>query len=161
MDEHVAVFRDAEGLNKALEVVKRLQEEYKSVADRRPRQPSSTRTCIAAIELGFMLDCAEATVLSAIHRTESRGAHFRTDFPERDDEEWLKHIDLTPWDRRRASHHLQPGHDHPMAAGGTQSISDYTLKIRRYDPESGTPLAGPTTGSTSRATRACSTASFR
>ena len=42
-----------------------------------------------------MIDCAEATVLSAIHRKESRGAHFRTDFPERNDEEWLKHINLT------------------------------------------------------------------
>ena len=49
-----------------------------------------------------MLDCAEATVVSAIHRTESRGAHFRTDFPERDDEEWLKHIDLDARRRRRA-----------------------------------------------------------
>ena len=46
---------------------------------------------IAAIELGFMLDCAEATVACAIHRTESRGAQYRTDFPERDDENWLKH----------------------------------------------------------------------
>ena len=42
-----------------------------------------------------MIDCAEATVISAIHRTESRGAHFRTDYPERNDEEWLKHINLT------------------------------------------------------------------
>ncbi len=42
-----------------------------------------------------MLDCAEAVVVSALERRESRGAHFRTDFPERDDEEWLKHIDLT------------------------------------------------------------------
>ena len=46
-----------------------------------------------------MLDNAECTCLAALHRTESRGAQFRTDFPERNDEEWLKHIDLTP--RRR------------------------------------------------------------
>jgi succinate dehydrogenase / fumarate reductase flavoprotein subunit len=94
MNEHVAVFRDAEGLNKALEVVKRLQEEYKGVAID-DRGAVFNQDVIAAIELGFMLDCAEATVLSAIHRTESRGAQFRTDFPERDDENWLKHIDLT------------------------------------------------------------------
>ncbi len=50
---------------------------------------------LGAIELGYMLDCAEATVVAAIERKESRGAQFRTDFPERNDEEWLKHIDLT------------------------------------------------------------------
>src|SRR5947208_3190145 len=49
---------------------------------------------LGAIELGFMLDCAEATVAAAIERKESRGAQFRTDFPERDDEQWLKHIDI-------------------------------------------------------------------
>jgi succinate dehydrogenase / fumarate reductase flavoprotein subunit len=42
-----------------------------------------------------MLDCAEAIVVAAIERRESRGAQFRTDFPERNDEEWLKHIDIS------------------------------------------------------------------
>jgi succinate dehydrogenase / fumarate reductase flavoprotein subunit len=41
-----------------------------------------------------MLDNAECTCVAALHRTESRGAQFRTDFPERNDEEWLKHITL-------------------------------------------------------------------
>jgi succinate dehydrogenase / fumarate reductase flavoprotein subunit len=50
---------------------------------------------IGAIELGYMLDCAEATVVGAIERTESRGAQFRTDFPARNDDEWLKHIDIS------------------------------------------------------------------
>ena len=41
-----------------------------------------------------MLDCAECTCVAGLHRTESRGAHYRTDYPERNDSEWLKHIDL-------------------------------------------------------------------
>jgi fumarate reductase flavoprotein subunit len=46
---------------------------------------------LAALELGFMLDVAECIVQSALRRTESRGAHQRTDFPKRDDEKFLAH----------------------------------------------------------------------
>jgi succinate dehydrogenase / fumarate reductase flavoprotein subunit len=48
-----------------------------------------------ALELGFLLDCAEATVASALARRESRGGHAREDFPERDDVAWLKHTFAT------------------------------------------------------------------
>jgi succinate dehydrogenase / fumarate reductase flavoprotein subunit len=44
-----------------------------------------------ALELGFLMDCAEATVASALARTESRGAHAREDHPDRDDKRWLRH----------------------------------------------------------------------
>ena len=47
------------------------------------------------IELDYMLDVAEAIVVAAQQRRESRGAQFRTDFPERNDDEWIKHIVLT------------------------------------------------------------------
>jgi succinate dehydrogenase / fumarate reductase flavoprotein subunit len=94
MDRHTAVFRDAEGLNAALETVKRLKEEARScyIDD---RSTVFNQDVLGAIELGFMLDNAEATCVGAIHRTESRGAQFRTDFPERNDADWLKHIDLS------------------------------------------------------------------
>jgi len=50
-----------------------------------------------ALELGFLLDCAEATVSSAVARTESRGAHAREDYPDRDDANWLKHTFAFRW----------------------------------------------------------------
>jgi succinate dehydrogenase / fumarate reductase flavoprotein subunit len=94
MDENVAVFRSAEGLEKALETVKRLKEEAEtSYVD--DRSSVFNQDILGAIELGFMLDNAETCCLAAIHRTESRGAQYRTDFPERNDDEWLKHIDLS------------------------------------------------------------------
>ena len=116
---------------------------------------------LGAIELGYMIDCAEATVVAAIERKESRGAQFRTDFPERNDEEWLKHIDITPR-RGRPAGELLAGHDHPVAARGEEILmalraphiptstsstlmaethdrppEQFTLRLRRYDPESG------------------------
>jgi succinate dehydrogenase / fumarate reductase, flavoprotein subunit len=46
---------------------------------------------VSALELGFMLDAAEAIAYSALPRRESRGAHSRTDYPKRDDGNFLKH----------------------------------------------------------------------
>jgi succinate dehydrogenase / fumarate reductase, flavoprotein subunit len=94
MNQYVAVYRDQEGLDKAHEIVKRLQTEAQS-AYIDDRGTVFNQDVLGAIELGYMLDCAEAIVVAAIERKESRGAHFRTDFPERDDEQWLKHIDIT------------------------------------------------------------------
>ena len=61
---------------------------------------------LGAIELGYMLDTAETIVVGAIERKESRGAQFRTDYPERNDAEWLKHIDITldPDERPKVSY---------------------------------------------------------
>ena len=94
MNEHVAVFRDEAGLNRALEVVVRLKEEAEqaSIDD---RGTVFNQDVLGAIELGYMLDCAETSVVAALERKESRGAQFRTDYPERNDEVWLKHIDIT------------------------------------------------------------------
>jgi succinate dehydrogenase / fumarate reductase flavoprotein subunit len=94
MNRYAAVFRDEDGLQTALETVVRLKEEAKTawIDD---RGTVFNQDVLGAIELGYMVDCAEAIVLGAIERKESRGAQFRTDYPERNDEEWLKHIDIT------------------------------------------------------------------
>ena len=76
---------------------------------------------LGAIELGFMLDCAETTVVAALERKESRGAQFRTDYPERNDEEWLKHIDVSRGEDGPAGE-LLAGHDHAVAARGEEIL---------------------------------------
>jgi succinate dehydrogenase / fumarate reductase flavoprotein subunit len=94
MNRHCAVFRDADGLASAHEVIGRLKEEApKATID--DRGSVFNQDVIAAIELGYMLDVAEAIVLAAQERKESRGAQFRTDFPQRNDADWLKHIDVS------------------------------------------------------------------
>jgi succinate dehydrogenase / fumarate reductase, flavoprotein subunit len=94
MNQYVAVYRDQQGLEKAHEVVKRLKEESQS-AYIDDRGTVFNQDVLGAIELGYMLDCAEAIVVGAIERKESRGAQFRTDYPDRNDEDWLKHIDIS------------------------------------------------------------------
>jgi succinate dehydrogenase / fumarate reductase, flavoprotein subunit len=94
MDKYAAVFRDEDGLRMALGIVDRLKEEAKTVATD-DKGAVFNQDVLGALELGFMLDNAECVVTAAIERRESRGAQFRTDYPERNDEEWLKHIDLS------------------------------------------------------------------
>ena len=93
MDRSVAVFRDEEGVKTALDIVRRLQEEART-AYIDDHGSVFNQDVLGALELGFMLDNAECACIGALHRTESRGAQYRTDFPERNDDEWLKHIDL-------------------------------------------------------------------
>jgi succinate dehydrogenase / fumarate reductase flavoprotein subunit len=94
MNEKVAVFRDQAGLTEAHEIVRRLKEEAKN-ATIDDRGSIFNQDVLGALELGYMLDCAECIVVGALERKESRGAQFRTDFPKRNDDEWLKHIDLS------------------------------------------------------------------
>jgi succinate dehydrogenase / fumarate reductase flavoprotein subunit len=94
MNSHAAVFRDEPGLSSALETIGRLREEAdKAWID--DRGTVFNQDVLGALELGFMIDSAEATVVAALERKESRGAQFRTDFPERNDAEWLKHIEVS------------------------------------------------------------------
>lgn len=94
MKNHLGVYRDQSSMEKALELVKDVKERAKSiyVAD---KTKTFNTNLMFSIELGFMTECAEAIAASAIQRQESRGAHTRTDMPDRDDENWLKHILVT------------------------------------------------------------------
>ncbi len=94
MNKYVAVYRDAQGLDTALEIVQRLKAEAPNAAID-DKGTVFNQDVLGAIELGYMLDCAEAIVVAAAERKESRGAQFRTDFPERNDADWLHHITIS------------------------------------------------------------------
>ena len=90
MDANVQVFRTEETLREALDVIEKLRERYKNIGihDRGKRY---NLDLLEAIELGFLLQLAEAVAVAALHRKESRGGHFREDYPDRDDENFMHH----------------------------------------------------------------------
>lgn len=90
MMDKVSVFRDKNGLTEALETVRLLKERYSRIAIQ-DKGSCFNRELLDVIELSVMLDLAEVITLGALHREESRGAHYREDFPKRDDEKYLAH----------------------------------------------------------------------
>lgn len=90
MMENASVFRTREMLESAREKITELKERYQKVG-LQDKGEVFNLDLIEAIEVGFLLDCAETLVVSALNREESRGAHYREDFPNRNDAEWLKH----------------------------------------------------------------------
>jgi succinate dehydrogenase / fumarate reductase flavoprotein subunit len=119
MNRHAAVFRDEAGLQSALKTIARLKGEAENawIDD---RGTVFNQDVLGAIELGYMVDCAEAIVIAAMERKESRGAQFRTDFPDRNDEQWLKHIDITL------------GDDGPQVSYSPVTITQWQPEERKY-----------------------------
>ncbi len=94
MNSNLAVYRNQAGMQETLGDLKELQERYAKVpVDNKGRVFNTD--LVFALELGFMLDCAQTIAVSALDRKDSRGAQSRTDFPNRDDENWMKHVVVT------------------------------------------------------------------
>jgi succinate dehydrogenase / fumarate reductase, flavoprotein subunit len=115
MQRHCAVFRDGplleEGLSKLAEIIENMRTDL-SVSDR----TMIFNTDLAeALELDNMLAQASVSLHSAIGRTESRGAHARQDFPQRDDENWLKHTLAWRDDEGRVRLDYRPVHLQPLS----------------------------------------------
>ncbi len=91
MMDKCSVFRDEKGLKEVGEHLKELRSKYQNISITDKGTAYNT-DLFEAIEFGFMLDVAEVIVESALNRKESRGAHYREDYPKRDDANWLKHI---------------------------------------------------------------------
>ncbi|WP_255195619.1 FAD-binding protein [Halorarius litoreus] len=90
MTRWVNVFREEEGLKKALEAIRECRERYQEVAVADPSRTFNT-DLIHTIETRNLIDVAETITLGALARNEFRGAHWRAEHQERDDENWLKH----------------------------------------------------------------------
>jgi succinate dehydrogenase / fumarate reductase, flavoprotein subunit len=119
MMDKASVVRSAESLTEAKQDIARLRARY-AYAGIDDHGAVFNTDLTEALELGAMLDCAEALVEGALAREESRGAHYRVDFPTRDDAEWLKHTML-----RKTSGGLE------LAKKGV-SITEFEPKERKY-----------------------------
>lgn len=90
MEDGCGVYRTEQSLRQTCDVIRQLKERYKQVGIT-DKSNSFNTELTTAIELGYMLDAAEAVAFSALARKESRGSHQRVDFPQRDDQNYLRH----------------------------------------------------------------------
>ena len=90
MTDHGSVFRTGENLKEGIEAIRALKERFSHVTVTNKGR-SFNYDLMETIELGHQLDLCEVVLASAFSRRESRGAHFREDFPDRDDRNYLKH----------------------------------------------------------------------
>ena len=90
MDINVSVFRTEEELSRGLETIRDLRKRYANIRIDDKSTVYNTNL-YHALEIENLLNLAQIMVTGALQRTESRGGHARRDYPERDDENWLKH----------------------------------------------------------------------
>jgi len=90
MDANMQVFRTKESLEQVLRDIASFEERYKNVTVQ-DKGKRFNLDLLEAVELGFLLDMAKVMTVGALHREESRGGHYREDFPDRNDEKFMKH----------------------------------------------------------------------
>ena len=107
MFDRFGIFRDEADMNEGLRSLNDLGQRYKQVSVKGSGK-AFNQSLIRVLELGYMVDTAEAVALSAIERKESRGSHFRTDFPDRSDDLYLKHTIISTDDKLQRSIDFSP-----------------------------------------------------
>ncbi len=120
MMDNVSVFRNEETCSTAVNAMPELRRRAKGVVVR-DRGKIFNTDLMDAVEINFMVDYAEGIAASALHRTESRGAHLREDYPDRDDTNWLKHTLYTA-----------DGEGNFEFSYKKVSIKDFEPKVRKY-----------------------------
>ncbi|MBF0370181.1 MAG: FAD-binding protein [Magnetococcales bacterium] len=96
MNAYCGVYRTPEGLETAAGQIPKLRKDY-NIINVYDKSDEFNVDLLRAMELGNLIDLAECIIKGALARTESRGAHSRTDYTERDDANWRKHT-ITRWD---------------------------------------------------------------
>ncbi len=119
MQERAGIFRDAAGLSAGVDLLRDLKDRYEDVSVQ-DRGSVFNTDLVSALELGNMLDLAEVMVTGSLERRESRGAHARRDYPERDDDSWLKHT---------IALHTPDG---PRLEYGPVTITEWQPQVRSY-----------------------------
>jgi len=119
MDEGAGVYRTKEGLTELTRRLDSFRERFERIRIDDSSKVFNTELT-SAIELGFMLDCAVAVAHSALAREESRGAHARRDFPDRNDERYLKHT---------IAHHVE---------GGAPRLEYRDVHLGQFEPKART-----------------------
>ncbi|HIE29351.1 TPA: FAD-binding protein, partial [Candidatus Poribacteria bacterium] len=90
LDENLGLFREEKSVAECLKKIRELKERAQHISVKSEVRYLN-QELYNAIELGYMLDLAELIAIGALRRQESRGSHFRLDYPKRDDQNWLKH----------------------------------------------------------------------
>jgi succinate dehydrogenase / fumarate reductase flavoprotein subunit len=118
MSENAFIFRDEKGLAKAVNDLDAIRKEFDSSVYVMDKSTTFNTDLVSTFETDFLIDVSYALAKGALERKESRGAQARTDFPERDDTNWLKHT--LAW----------------READGTPRL-DYSrgVKITKFEPE--------------------------
>ncbi|NUU15925.1 succinate dehydrogenase flavoprotein subunit [Cellulomonas humilata] len=143
MDLNAQVFRTSESLTQALNDIKALQKRFRRVSVQDKSKMFNT-DLLEAVELGFLLDIAETVVVGALNRDESRGGHFREDFPDRDDKNYMRHTMAYRRPLPVKGHRLwgtEGDGDHKGSFAHTTLFEDYQLVLgskpvtmTRYQP---------------------------
>lgn len=137
MDLNAQVFRTGESLNAALADIRELQKRYRNASVQDKGKLFNT-DLLEAIELGFLLDIAEVTVVAAINRKESRGGHYREDYPNRDDAHYMLHTMAyrrPPEASNQAEGHIEGYFDHVEEFDGYKVVLGSKPVIQtRYEP---------------------------
>ncbi|MCX7972986.1 MAG: FAD-dependent oxidoreductase [Candidatus Aminicenantes bacterium] len=115
MSEKVGIFRQEKDLVQALEEIRSLREAYEKKGYLAGHCRRFSQEMVNMLEFDYMLDLCEVITLGALARRETRGSHYRLDYPERNDQEWLKHTLVTYQD-------------------GRPVLSYEPVKITRYSP---------------------------
>lgn len=121
MDKNAQVYRTEESLNEALAKIAELRGRYENISVQDKGQRFNT-DLLEAVELGFLLDLAEVLAYTSLERRESRGGHFREDFPERNDKKFMVHSMAYLTDRK------------PKKPGDNIKIDWKPVTITNYQP---------------------------